>query len=110
MTALLGDTAEDSNHPLGLNALLSSRTKLAKPLLSDSGPLLQSTCQHLGYSQSKSNPSKFHFSMNCTTCEMNFALAVGLLTKREYLSPKESFHPPIAIKTFIPLARRAVTL
>lgn len=70
---------------------------------------IQLTCQHLGYSQSRSRPSKLFSSMKSTTWLTKRLLAEGLLTSFEYLSPAESFHPPIAIKTFMPLALRAVT-
>lgn len=61
-----------------------------------------STCQQTGYSQSKSSPSKPYFSRNCKTCDVNLCLALGEFTRRLYLSPAESFHPPIANNTLIP--------
>ena len=102
MTFLLGETAAESSHPLGLKASLSSLTKAAKASLSEAGPLSQLTCQHLGYSQSKSRPSNSYFSMKSMTCEMNLALAAGLLTMLLYLGPRESFQPPRAMVTLSP--------
>ena len=43
MTFLLGETAADNNHPLGLKAIDSSLTHIANPSLSVLGPLLHST-------------------------------------------------------------------
>ena len=43
MTFLLGETAADNNHPLGLNASDNSDTHIANPSLSVLGPLLHST-------------------------------------------------------------------
>ncbi|KAJ6648933.1 hypothetical protein Bhyg_04165, partial [Pseudolycoriella hygida] len=40
---------------------------------------------------------------------INRARATGSRTSREYLSPAESFHPPIATVTLTPLARSLVT-
>lgn len=40
---------------------------------------------------------------------MNRLLAEGLLTSFEYLSPAESFQPPMAMRTLTPLALKAVT-
>lgn len=59
------------------------------------------TCQHLGYSQSMSNPSKLYFLRNGITCTINRLLASLLFTKRLYLSPVESFHPPMANRTLM---------
>lgn len=47
--------------------------------------------------------------MKSTTWAIKRLLAEGLFTKREYLSPAESFQPPIATRTLIPLAFSAVT-
>lgn len=68
------------------------------------------TCQHLGYSQSRSSPSKSYFSINSRTVFTKFALDDGLFTSRLYLSPRESFQPPIAISTFTPRDLSPVTL
>ena len=43
ITFLLGETAADNNHFLGLNSFLNSETHKAKPSLSLLGPLLHST-------------------------------------------------------------------
>lgn len=67
------------------------------------------TCQHFGYSQSRSKPSNPHFSMNSITLVTNLDIACGLLTSLEYLSPSESFHPPIAMRTLIPLDLYSIT-
>ena len=67
------------------------------------------TCQQTGYSQSKSNPSKLCFKINSMTCSVNFLLAAGLFTNRLYLSPWESFQPPIAIVTLMPCFLYAAT-
>lgn len=61
------------------------------------------TCQHLGYSQSKSNPSKPYCFKNLNTEEIKALLADSLFTILLYLSPEESFHPPIAMDTLTPL-------
>ncbi|RXG70764.1 hypothetical protein Avbf_11128 [Armadillidium vulgare] len=68
------------------------------------------TCQHIGYSQSMSKPSKLYFWINSRAFWLKFALAVGSLTSLLYLSPAESVHPPIEIKTFIPNRLYATTL
>ena len=81
----------------------------AKAFLSDLGPLLQSTCQHTGYSQSTSRPSKLFLTRNSTAVEMKFFLCLGLLTILLYLSPSESFQPPRASSTFLLSDFRAVT-
>ena len=78
MTALDGETAAVKSQPLGAKASRNSRTKVANAGLSEAGPALQSTwnnysnefrvffvifliefhtCQHFGYSQSRSRPS-----------------------------------------------------
>ena len=67
------------------------------------------TCQHLGYSQSRSSPSKLCFCMNSMTCSVNLLRAVGLFTSLLYLSPAESFQPPMAMRTLTPRAFKAVT-
>lgn len=43
MISLLGDTAADSNRSCFQNVPLNSRNSDKKPVLSDTGPLLQST-------------------------------------------------------------------
>ena len=56
--------------PSFFNALESSCTQSAKAFLSEVGPVLQSTCQHLGYSQSKSKPSKLCCFKNGMACSI----------------------------------------
>ena len=68
------------------------------------------TCQHLGYSQSRSKPSKPYWSMNWRDSATNLVLAEGLLTSWLYFAPAESFHPPKAMRTLRPRLRKAVTL
>lgn len=67
------------------------------------------TCQHTGYSQSRSNPSKSYLLIKSVTWSTNFCRAEGLLTNLEYLSPCESFQPPIANVTLIPFDFSATT-
>ena len=54
MTFLLGDTAAESKRPLGVNASLSSLIQAEKDSLSESGPLLQSTCLEINENGDKS--------------------------------------------------------
>ena len=128
MTCLLGDTAAVKSKFLGLNLSLNSLTNKAKLALSDAGPRshftymnsrgfsishLKSvcfTCQHLGYSQSRSSPSNPCSSINCMTSSINSALFCGSLTNLEYLSPLESFQPPRAIRTLTPNFLKPTTL
>ncbi len=68
------------------------------------------TCQHLGYSQSRSSPSKLCCLRNSTAWVVNRFRDSGLETSREYLSPSESFQPPRARRTFLLADFKAVTL
>ena len=95
--------------PNGLNAKCSSLTRSASPCLSCLGPRLQSTCQHLGYSQSRSSPLKSFSVKKLTTWLMKVFLLDLLFTILLYLSPLESFHPPMASRTFLPLLFKDVT-
>lgn len=47
MISLLGDTAADNNRSCFQNVSFNSRNSVTKPLLSDAGPLLQSTLKSL---------------------------------------------------------------
>lgn len=79
-----------------LNSSLSSCTSFVKFGLSESGPFLQSLCQHLGKLHSSDRPSKLCFFRKFTVAMTNLRRATPLLTNREYLSPELSVHPPRA--------------
>ena len=83
--------------------LTSIVIQISFPTKNDSILHFYSTCQHTGYSQSRSKPSNLNFSINSRTLEINLLLALGSLTNRLYLLPSDSFQPPMAIKTLGPL-------
>ena len=53
-------------------------TTSEKPSRSVRGPALQSTCQHMGYSQSRSRPLKPHLSRNSRLLSTNLSLLLEI--------------------------------